>query len=621
MATNVNFETHKVTREERAFTSKGSFRGCTLWFTGLSGAGKTTVAFELERQLVAAGVPCYGLDGDNCRNGINKDLGFKDEDRVENIRRVAEISNLFADSNQVAICSFISPFKADRDVARKVHADAGIPFYEVHVATPLETCEARDSKGLYAKARAGTIPHFTGISSPYEAPENPEIKVGADGESVEAIVTNIITFLRENGAVPGAPTVTELFVAEADKAAKTAAAAGYTKLEINKVSMQWLQVLAEGWASPLKGFMNETQFLQTIHFNQIDGVNQSVPIVLPCDAAQKAAIEGKDFITLVFEGKDVAIMKAPGVYDHVKEERAARTFGLHWKGHPYVAKIFEAGDFLVGGELEVLEKITWGDGLDKFRKTPLELQAEFKRRGCDAVFAFQLRNPVHNGHALLMQDTHEKLRARGYKKPTLLLHPLGGWCKDDDVPLPVRMKQHDCVLAEKVLDPDFTVLAIFPSPMIYAGPTEVQWHCKARMNAGATHYIVGRDPAGMAHPDKALDKDMFLAHHGRNVLSMAPGLEAIEIVPFKFAAYDSKKVSNRPGNPLGAMNFFDPARADDFVKISGSKMRKFAREGVTPPDGYMCPTGWTVVANFYKEKAAKEAAAAAEPAAKKARTA
>lgn len=428
--------------------------------------------------------------------------------------------------------------------------------------------------------------------------------------------------MKGKGIVNSAPVVTELFVSEADKAAKTAAAGGYTKLAINKVSMQWLQVLAEGWASPLKGFMSEKQFLQCIHFNQIDGVNQSVPIVLPTDAEGKAAIAGKDFITLTYEGKDVAIMKAPEVYDHVKEERAARTFGLHYKGHPYVEKIFAAGDFLVGGELEVLDKITWGDGLDKYRKTPLELQAEFKAREADAVFAFQLRNPVHNGHALLMQDTHEKLRAEGFKKPTLLLHPLGGWTKDDDVPLDVRMQQHDCVLAEKVLDPEFTVLAIFPSPMIYAGPTEVQWHCKARMNAGATHYIVGRDPAGMAHPEE--DKDMFLAHHGRNVLSWAPGLEAIKIVPFQFAAYDSKKVSTRPGNPLGAMNFYDHSRADDFVKISGSKMRKFAREGVTPPDGYMCPTGWTVVANFYKEKAAKAAAAAAaaaEPASKKARTA
>jgi len=415
---------------------------------------------------------------------------------------------------------------------------------------------------------------------------------------------------------------TELFVAEADVAAKTAAADTYPKVAMNKVSTQWLQCLAEGWASPLKGFMREKEFLQTIHFNQIDGVNMSVPIVLPIDAETKAAIAGAKFITLTYEGKNMAIMNAPEVYDHVKEERCARTFGLHHDGHPYVDMIKAAGDFCVGGELEVLGKITWGDGLDKYRKTPLELRAEFEKRGCDAVFAFQLRNPVHNGHALLMTDTHQKLKAAGFKKPTLLLHPLGGWTKADDVPLDVRMQQYDCVLNEKVLHPDETVLAIFPGPMIYAGPTEVQWHCKARMNAGATHYIVGRDPAGMAHPVKALDKDMFLAHHGREVLAMAPGLEKIKIVPFQFAAYDSKKVSDRPGNPLGAMNFYDHKRDADFVKISGSKMRKFAREGVTPPDGYMCPTGWEVVAGYYKAKAAAAAAAeSGEPSAKKAKTA
>jgi ATP sulfurylase len=418
----------------------------------------------------------------------------------------------------------------------------------------------------------------------------------------------------------------------------------------------------------------------------------SVPIVLPVDAATKAAIGDAKAITLTYEGKDMAILRNPEVYNHVKEERCARTFGecafgnetitlsfmrtshavpprrrrnlplklawhagltgvvgccdcaaeptdtsfsfaqlqcalctrragLHHEGHPYVDQIMAAGDFLVGGDIECLERITWGDGLDKWRKTPLELRAEFAKMGADAVFAFQLRNPVHNGHALLMTDTHQKLRAQGFKKPVLLLHPLGGWTKPDDVPLDVRMQQYDCVLKEKVLHPDETVLAIFPGPMIYAGPTEVQWHCKSRMNAGATHYIVGRDPAGMAHPIKALDKDMFLAHHGREVLQMAPGLEKIKIVPFKFAAYDSKKVSDRPGNPLGAMNFWDDARAADFVKISGSKMRKFAREGTTPPDGYMCPTGWAVVAGYYAELAAKaKAAESGEPSAKKAKT-
>ena len=139
-------------------------------------------------------------------------------------------------------------------------------------------------------------------------------------------------------------------------------------------------------------------------------------------------------------------------------------------------------------------------GLDQWRKTPAQLRAEFAKRGADAVFAFQLRNPVHNGHALLMTTTRESLIKEGYKNPVLLLHPLGGWTKADDVPLDVRMHQHRAVITAKALDPDSTVLAIWPSPMSYSGPNEVQWHAKSRIAAGVTHYIVGRDPAGMKGP-------------------------------------------------------------------------------------------------------------------------
>lgn len=228
--------------------------------------------------------------------------------------------------------------------------------------------------------------------------------------------------------------------------------------------------------------------------------------------------------------------------------------------------IYESGDWLVGGDLEVLERIKWNDGLDEYRLTPNQLRTKFQEMKADAVFAFQLRNPIHNGHALLMQDTHRKLLNSGYKNPVLLLHPLGGWTKDDDVPLPVRIKQHQAVLQEGVLSPKSTLLAIFPSPMMYAGPTEVQWHAKARMVAGANFYIVGRDPAGVPHPDKEnkSDKDLYDALDGGMVLSMAPGLKELEIIPFKVAAYN--KNSKR-------MEFFDPAKKDEFLFISGTKMR------------------------------------------------
>jgi bifunctional enzyme CysN/CysC len=166
-----------VTRADRATP------GTTVWFTGLSGSGKSTVAAEVERLLVAAGRPAYLLDGDNLRLGLNADLGFSAADRSENIRRVSEVARLFADAGVAALVPVISPYRADRALAREIHAAVGLPFVEVFVDTPLEVCEARDPKGLYAKARAGEIKGFTGIDDPYEAPTAPELVLTpADGD-------------------------------------------------------------------------------------------------------------------------------------------------------------------------------------------------------------------------------------------------------------------------------------------------------------------------------------------------------------------------------------------------------------------------------------------------------
>lgn len=153
-----------MSRAKRGQTlgSVRGFRGCTVWLTGLSGAGKTSIAFQLEAFLVERGIAAYGLDGDNVRTGLNCNLGFSKEDRTENIRRVAEVAKLFADSGQICLCSFVSPFEEDRRMARRVHKDFDLPFFEIFIDTPLNVCEARDTKGLYKKAREGTIKGFTG---------------------------------------------------------------------------------------------------------------------------------------------------------------------------------------------------------------------------------------------------------------------------------------------------------------------------------------------------------------------------------------------------------------------------------------------------------------------------
>ncbi|NWX37079.1 PAPS2 synthase, partial [Notiomystis cincta] len=600
-STNVVYQAHHVSRSKRGQVvgSRGGFRGCTVWLTGLSGAGKTTIGFALEEYLVAHSIPCYSLDGDNVRHGLNKNLGFSAQDREENIRRIAEVARLFADAGLVCITSFISPFTKDRQNARKIHEAAGLPFFEIFVDAPLNICESRDVKGLYKKARAGEIKGFTGIDSEYEKPEAPELVLKTNVASVSECIQQVVELLqaqagRFSNIVPqgSIKDVLELFVPEDKLSSVQAEAEKLPAVEITKLDLQWVQVLSEGWATPLTGFMREAEYLQVLHFGTLlnDGVvNLSIPIVLPVSEEDKRRLEGSAALALSFQGRRVAVLRGPEFFAHRKEERCARVWGTTCARHPHIQMVMESGDWLVGGDLQVLEKIRWNDGLDQYRLTPQALKEKFKEMNADAVFAFQLRNPVHNGHALLMQDTRRQLLDRGYKNPVLLLHPLGGWTKDDDVPLEWRMKQHAAVLEERVLDPKSTIVAIFPSPMLYAGPTEVQWHCRARMVAGANFYIVGRDPAGMPHPDTK--QDLYEASHGGKVLSMAPGLTSVEIIPFRVAAYNKLK---------RAMDFYDPKRHDDFDFISGTRMRKLAREGENPPDGFMAPKAWKVLTTYYQ---------------------
>ncbi|KAL6478206.1 hypothetical protein MHYP_G00140410 [Metynnis hypsauchen] len=594
-STNVVYQSHSVSRSKRGQVvgTREGFRGCTVWLTGLSGAGKTTVGFALEEYLVSHGIPCYSLDGDNIRHGLNKDLGFSSAEREENIRRIAEVARLFADAGLICITSFISPFTKDRADARKIHEGAGLPFFEVFLNAPLEVCEKRDVKGLYRKARAGEIKGFTGIDSKYESPEAPELELRTGDLAVNECILLVVNLLKEKGIIPTglAEEVTELFVPQNKLKLVQSDVKTLPTIAITKLDLQWVQVLAEGWASPLKGFMREREYLQALHFcNLLDSgtINFSIPIVLPVTMETKESLTGSAAVALEYQGRKVAVLRNPEFFQHRKEERCARQWGTTCTKHPYIKMVMESGDWLVGGDLEVLERIKWNDGLDQYRLTPQELKQKFKAMKADAVFAFQLRNPVHNGHALLMTDTRRKLEERGYRRPVLLLHPLGGWTKDDDVPLDWRMKQHAAVLEDGILDPNSTIVTIFPSPMMYAGPTEVQWHCRARMMAGVHFYIVGRDPAGMPHPESG--QDLYDPTHGAKVLSMAPGLTSVEIIPFRVAAYNKSKK---------AMDFYDRERHAEFEFISGTKMRSLARSGQNPPDGFMAPKAWKVLTEYY----------------------
>jgi 3'-phosphoadenosine 5'-phosphosulfate synthase len=630
-------------------------KGITIWMTGLSGSGKSTIASLLEEQLVKLhGKNVYRLDGDNIRTGLNRDLGFSKSDRGESVRRVGELACLFNDAGLVTIVSLVSPYKLDRDLARKRHEDQGLKFLELFMDVPLKEVQKRDPKGLYKKVAAGELKGFTGVDDPYEAPINPELSIKNQEMSVQDAVDIIMHALKREGVLVGGPTlpqglpypdgdeIIDLLVNDNEKEIKKKESLTLPKALLTDIDVNWLQTVAEGWAAPLKGFMREGTLLQTIHFNSmlVDPMNitgnvrsneistnflnfdrtqppkrvsMSVPIVLPCTTYTKDLINnsGKNAVSLVNKhGEIMAILRNPEIYENRKEEIVSRIFGVIDHGHPYIKHIYTGGDWLIGGEIELLDRIKYNDGLDKWRLTSKEVMKEFEKKGADAVYAFQTRNPTHAGHAYLMKTSREKLLKKGYKNPVLWLSPLGGWTKSDDVPLDVRVKQHEAVLNEKMLDPDTTVMAIWPAPMIYGGPTEVLFHAKSRRNAGATYFVAGRDPAGMkgssiaeAHPDD----DLYNGDHGRYVLTMSPGQDPMNILPFAPVSYDKKD---------NTMKAKDKSRLDDFVDISGTKMRTLAKNGAKQcpkniptdvvkencvPPGFMVPTGWDIVCKYYQD--------------------
>lgn len=200
IATNITWHEGHVDRAARYALLEQ--KGATVWFTGLSGSGKSTVAYTIEHALVERGHLVYVLDGDNIRHGLNKNLGFSPEDRTENIRRIGEVAKLFADTGVITFTSFISPYRGDRDMVRKLHEDAKLPFIEIWVKAAVEVCETRDPKGLYKKARAGEIKEFTGISAPYEEPLKPELVLETATMSPQECAVAVMDYLASRDLLP-----------------------------------------------------------------------------------------------------------------------------------------------------------------------------------------------------------------------------------------------------------------------------------------------------------------------------------------------------------------------------------------------------------------------------------
>ena len=395
--------------------------GATYWFTGLSGAGKSTLSCALKAQidkLVGDDKKVFLLDGDVIRTGLNKDLGFSPEDRKENIRRISEVSKLFCMAGQIVFVAFISPYGADRDFAKSVHEAAGLKFFECHISASLEVCEGRDVKGLYKKARDGIIPNFTGVSAPYEAPENPAMNIDTGSLSLDACQSMVLNHMKDNGVMRSNQ---ERVIAESlwkDASEEEAKEFGdLPVLDITKHQVEYLQTIGDGWAAPLNRFMNELELLEVMNMKTITDAQGkrhllSVPITQSVTAEQKEAFANAGKIAIkcsAIGSEDVlAVINAPVFFDNRKEEICARTFGCMSQNHPCAQTIFAQGDFLVSGEsMRFVKRPVFNDGNDEFRMTPSQIKAKMVEKDADVVYAFQVRNPLHNGHVLLLKDTRE----------------------------------------------------------------------------------------------------------------------------------------------------------------------------------------------------------------------
>lgn len=558
-------------------------KSITLWFTGLSGSGKSTISNQLKTILKDK---LYILDGDIVRKGLNKDLGFSREDRKENIRRISEVAKLFNEAGFIVIVAFISPYEEDRKSAKESHIDSGLDFKEIYINASLDCCERRDVKGLYKKARNGEIKNFTGISDPYEIPTNPDLVLDTENNTIDECVQIIIHKVLNYSTIEDN---TSLVSQEEDA------------IVLDEEELNLLQCIQQGWCYPqLKCFMNEEELLECLHFKTLhQEYFQAVPIILPINENEVKKVEfvNKNKIDLKlinrYTRKVIATIENPSYYSFRKEEVSSRLFGTLSTNHPKIKKYLSQGNYLLtGSQIKFLDNLIFEDGLDDLRLSPSQIIKLKKEKEADCLYAFQVRNPLHNGHCMLLKEAREKLIKDGFKNPILLLHPCGGWTKDDDVPLKIRIEQYKTLLNDKALDEEYTILAIWPSPMYYAGPNEVLWHFSSRELAGVDYMIVGRDPAGIKHPENS-SVDLYDPTHGQKVIDIAiqKGLLKINVMPFKPVFYNKNTQE---------MEFFNSNNSKEYLNISGSELRRLAREGLELPENFMNSKGWEVLSNYYK---------------------
>ncbi|TME58623.1 MAG: adenylyl-sulfate kinase [Chloroflexi bacterium] len=518
-------------------------KGFVVWFTGLSGAGKSTIANALKAELERRGRHAELLDGDEVRTHLSRGLGFSKEDRDTNIRRIGYVARLVARTGGVAITAAISPYREVRDEVRAKTPD----FVEVFMRCPIETLAERDVKGLYRKALAGEIANFTGVSDPYEEPVHPEVVCDTSRETAEESLAKVLDALERLGHLPRA--VGERLPEGEELQALIAEARTLPRLDVGQRELSDLFMLATGGLAPLDSFMGADDYASVIAIGRLAaGQPFTIPIALRVASAPKA-------------------------------ERIALFAGEQPIGIVDVAAAYRTDPDAEG----VVALAHAASGFPEYDLTPAQVRAVKSARGWKTMVGFQTRNPVHRAHEYLQKVALESVDG-------LLLHPLVGETKSDDIPASVRMSCYEELL-RNYFPPERVLLATNPAWMRYAGPKEAVFHAIVRRNYGCTHFIVGRDHAGVGSY-----YDTYAAH--RIFDEYAPGELGIEIMRFEHTFYCAACGGMASSRTC-------PHPPELHKTLSGTAVRKLLAEGKDLPPEFTRPE----VAKVLRDAATEEATA------------
>ncbi len=595
-------------------------KGFTIWFTGLSGAGKSTISSRLVERLKTRGeTKIEVLDGDVVRTNLSKGLGFSKEDRDTNILRIGFVCDLLSRNGAIAIGAAISPYREIRDKVRARVKD----FIEVYVKAPIETLVERDVKGLYKKALAGELKNFTGVSDPYEPPLRPEVILETDREDIETSVNKLLCALELLGYIekdatplpneeeekvreqlqsvgklvrplpasansgrkeftiipPHGGVLVNRYVAEEARESKAVRSERLHSLTLPERLWSDIELIATGAYSPLTGFVGEKDYRSIVsHGRLVNGLAWTIPILLLVDEEEARKLKKSDEVALRGLNHDnLAIIRLSDIFRIDREELAKKVWQTTETSHPGVRNLFDQGDFALAGEIDVV-RLDRGLEFQEYRLAPEETRRYFRERGWKSVVAFQTRNPVHRAHEYLQKVALEGVDG-------LLLHPLVGETKSDDIPASVRMECYK-VLLEKYYPADRVLLSVMPAAMRYAGPKEAVHHAIIRQNYGCSHFIVGRDHAGVGNYYGTYDSQKIFDNYTKDEL----GITALRFEHTFYCRSCDGMASERTC----------PHPAGDRVILSGTKVRERLRNGDELPKEFSRPEVAEILRRHYQ---------------------